>query len=193
LTLSECRLSRSRQNVKWIEELIGRRQSLSADAVIAVSSSGFTSGAVRKARRYSVMLRDLRKLTDADVAAWGRPVALTLYFYQYSDLELTLCFSPKSVSKIDAEFAQSELASHPAFRSIFNAAAAQIDTAGLLPSERFGEKIGFGVTLSLGEFRLCGETVDEVDLRGRVSLIAQPVSLQATLAYGRPECAPPGA
>ena len=26
LTIIECRLSRSRQNVKWIEELIGRRQ-----------------------------------------------------------------------------------------------------------------------------------------------------------------------
>ena len=28
LTLIECRLSRRRQNVKWVEELVGRRQSL---------------------------------------------------------------------------------------------------------------------------------------------------------------------
>jgi len=33
LTIIECRLSRNRQNVKWIEELIGRRQSLGAQDV----------------------------------------------------------------------------------------------------------------------------------------------------------------
>src|SRR5580693_4741740 len=93
LTIIECRLSQTRQNVKWIEELIGRRQSLGADAVIAVSSSGFTEGALRKAKPYGVLLRDLRELNEDDVAAWGRQVGLTLYFYQYSDLELTLCFA----------------------------------------------------------------------------------------------------
>lgn len=44
----ECRLHKSKQNVKWIEELIGRRISLEADSVVAVSSSGFTSGAIKK-------------------------------------------------------------------------------------------------------------------------------------------------
>jgi len=46
LTLVECRHHRSRQNVKWIEEMMGRRVSLEADCAIAVSSSGFTSGAL---------------------------------------------------------------------------------------------------------------------------------------------------
>src|SRR5206468_1211682 len=49
LTLVECRIHRERQDVKWIEELIGRRVSLHADAVIAVSFSGFTKGAILKA------------------------------------------------------------------------------------------------------------------------------------------------
>src|SRR5260221_12912264 len=52
LTIVECRLSRRRQNVKWIEELIGRRQSLGAQAIIAVASAGFTSGAQEQAARY---------------------------------------------------------------------------------------------------------------------------------------------
>ena len=55
LTIIECRLRQSRQNVQWIEELIGRRQSLQANEVIAVSSSGFTSGAVAKANSHDII------------------------------------------------------------------------------------------------------------------------------------------
>src|SRR5437764_13291010 len=49
LGMVECRLHKSRQDVKWIEEIIGRRASLRANAAIAVSASGFTDGARAKA------------------------------------------------------------------------------------------------------------------------------------------------
>ena len=75
LTLIECRLHKLRQNVKWIEELIGRQQSLSADAVIAVSSSGFTKGALNKAKRYRIIAHDLRNLNESEIRSWGRSVA----------------------------------------------------------------------------------------------------------------------
>src|SRR3990167_4837804 len=52
LTIIECRIHAKKQDVKWIEELIGRRMSLKADAVIAVSASGFTEGAIKKAKAY---------------------------------------------------------------------------------------------------------------------------------------------
>jgi len=42
----ECRIHRTKQGVKWIEELQGRKDSLCADSVIAVSASGFTKGAI---------------------------------------------------------------------------------------------------------------------------------------------------
>jgi hypothetical protein len=57
LTLVECRQHNSRQNVKWIEELMGRRLSLGAQSVIAVSSSGFTAGAVNKAKKHGIIHR----------------------------------------------------------------------------------------------------------------------------------------
>ena len=47
LTIIECRIHNRKQDVNWIEELMGRRVSLKADAVIAVSASGFTDGAIR--------------------------------------------------------------------------------------------------------------------------------------------------
>ena len=64
LTLVECRLRKAPQDVQWIECLIGRRISLGAQSVIAVSSSGFTTGALAKARRYGIITRDLQRLTD---------------------------------------------------------------------------------------------------------------------------------
>ena len=68
LTLVECRHHRSRQNVKWIEEeRLGRRVSLKADSAIAVSSSGFTSGALTKAKKHGIVTRDLRKLTEQEI------------------------------------------------------------------------------------------------------------------------------
>src|SRR5580700_5888368 len=66
LTIIECRLSRRRQDVKWIEELIGRRQSLGAQEIIGVASAGFTQGAQKKAVRYGVRLRDLKQLSDEE-------------------------------------------------------------------------------------------------------------------------------
>src|SRR5258708_18015877 len=50
LTLVEWRLHKAPQDVQWIECLIGRRLSLCAQSVIAVSSSGFTTRALSKSQ-----------------------------------------------------------------------------------------------------------------------------------------------
>ena len=81
LTHIECRLRRAPQDVTWIEELMGRRQSLEADAIVAVSASGFTVGARAKARRHGVIVRDFHELTDAEVQDWGQSIRLTVYYY----------------------------------------------------------------------------------------------------------------
>ncbi|MCU0613551.1 MAG: restriction endonuclease [Desulfobacterales bacterium] len=90
ITYIECRTHRSKQDVCWIEELIGRRQSLKADAMIAVSACGFTSGAVKKAEKHGIILRDLISLSDDEIKAWGKSTKLWLTFYQYSDTLISL-------------------------------------------------------------------------------------------------------
>jgi hypothetical protein len=65
LTLIECRIHKDPQDVTWIEELMGRRTSLKADAVIAVSASGFTTTAREKAAAHGIHLRDLAALSRA--------------------------------------------------------------------------------------------------------------------------------
>lgn len=67
LTLIECRIHKKVQDVKWIEELIGRRLSLRADVVIAVSNSGFTIGAKQKAKQFGIILRDLQSLSEREI------------------------------------------------------------------------------------------------------------------------------
>jgi hypothetical protein len=187
LTFVECRDHQSRQDVQWIEELIGRRASLKADAIIAVSSSGFTAGALSKAKNYGIIARDVRALTNREIQDWGKQVELTLYFYQYSDLELSLCFERESVAKLDVEVVRLEITSYPGLQSLFNAAAQQLGTLDLMNGENTGRKVYFDLRLELAGFQLSGEPVLEVDFRGNAALASREISSPAVLAYGDPK------
>lgn len=92
LTLVECREHKSPQDVKWIEELIGRRISLGADSVIAVSSSGFYEPAITKAQRHGVITRELRALSEQEIQGWGRRTEVTIYYYQFSEVAIEIRF-----------------------------------------------------------------------------------------------------
>ena len=82
LTHVECRLHADPQDVGWIEELIGRRLSLRADAMIAVSASGFTEGAILKANAQGIILRN-------QVQRWGKVTDARLVYYEFEDTVVT--------------------------------------------------------------------------------------------------------
>jgi hypothetical protein len=98
LTIVECRYHKSKQDVKWIEELIGRRVSLNADAVVAVSSSGFTEGAILKARKYGVITRDILTLTEEEIKRWGKLSKIAVNYIKFEAPELTIKLGSKSVN-----------------------------------------------------------------------------------------------
>lgn len=98
LTIIECRMHKAPQDVKWIEELIGRRMSLNANAVIGVSSSGFTKGAIAKAIKYGIFLKDLVSLTDDEIEKWGRASKLQLNYLYFE--KLNIVFYCDSIGKI---------------------------------------------------------------------------------------------
>ena len=85
-TLIECRIHKKRQDVKWIEELIGRRKSLCADAIIAVSASGFTRGAILKAKSHGVILRDIQSLTVQEISNWGKKTKVSITLFKYEQV-----------------------------------------------------------------------------------------------------------
>lgn len=122
---------------------------------------------MKKAERFGVILRDLRALTDSEVLNWGRSVALTLLFYQYSDLELSLLFDRTSIPRLAEDRLKEELKSYPGIQSLFNAAAEQLDALNLLCDERVGHSVRFSLWLQLENFCLCGESVVEIGFAGR--------------------------
>ena len=185
LTLIECRLRKTPQDVQWIEGLIGRRLSLGAQSVIAVSSSGFTAGALAKARKYGIIARELQRLTDKEVESWGQQIELTLYYYQYSDLEVSLGFSPERISTINDDALKAELRSHPIVRSLFNAAAKHLTDKNLLSGPLHGQKVNFGVDIML-DVPLGGGRVERAAVEGRAELVAIKADASIVHAYGEP-------
>lgn len=189
LTLVECRLRKAPQDVQWIECLIGRRISLGAQSVIAVSSSGFTSGALAKARQYGIITRDLQRLTNKEVESWGQRIELTLYYYQYSDLEVCLGFSPERIPTIKFEELKAELRWHPCVQSLFNAAAKKLTDANLMSGPLQGQKVNFGVVIEFDDVCLGGAQLERAALEGLAELVAIKADAPLVHAYGEPNTA----
>jgi Restriction endonuclease len=190
LTLIECRLRRIPQDVTWVEELIGRRESMGAQAIIGVSSAGFTEGAKRKADHFGVVLHDLRRLTDEDISGWGRQVSLKLYYYQYFEVTLGLGFSRESIPKLEPNKVAQELRSHHLdmllVQSAFNASATWLGEHKLLASND-AQKYQFGVRLQPeATVHICGEQVLEISLEGQACLANQSISSHMVFKYGQP-------
>jgi hypothetical protein len=96
----ECRSHVEPQSTKWIEELIGRKISLNADQMIAVSESGFTEGAILKANRFGIILRSISELTDFEIMGWGKQTEIELHYYQLVNVQVALGFhEPDKVSQ----------------------------------------------------------------------------------------------
>jgi hypothetical protein len=62
----ECRDYAKPQDKTWIDELIGKYRDLKVDKVVAVSSSGFTKGALRKAEEVGIRALSVRQALQAD-------------------------------------------------------------------------------------------------------------------------------
>lgn len=90
LTLIECRHRNKPQDKRWIEELFGRRFGIKADAVVAVSSSGFSRGAIEKAKQLGVVLRSFSEVTEDDVVLWPSLVTIDLVFVEFKSLTLNV-------------------------------------------------------------------------------------------------------
>lgn len=84
----ECRAHAEPQDVTWVEELIGRRISLEADGIIAISCSGFTEPAQKKANRFGIFLRTLQDLSDAEIDQWAKPVSVVANYVEIAEASI---------------------------------------------------------------------------------------------------------
>lgn len=131
ITLIECRLHKSPQDVKWIEELIGRQVSLRADAIIAVSSSGFTKGAIAKAKRFGINLRKVDELSSNEMSAWYKPIKLSLFYWRFINFKLDLFFASHDLERLNTLTIMNELKKHPGLHSLLTAHFDIQDNSGL--------------------------------------------------------------
>ncbi|MEN8136497.1 MAG: restriction endonuclease [Thermodesulfobacteriota bacterium] len=110
VTHVECRKRGSKQDVMWIEELVGRKDSLGADKMIAVSASGFTGPAILKAKAKGIFLRDLQTVTEEEIQSWGNKSTIRLGLYRYLNPKLELFFDQTLMGKIDSSEQENILA-----------------------------------------------------------------------------------
>jgi hypothetical protein len=179
---AECRIHQSPQDVQWIEELIGRRVSLGADALIAVSSSGFTQGAVRKAAAFNIHLRTLSALTDDEVRLWANTAKAWLVYYEFTNCRLLVEMSsdeptaPASITKIDGtRIVPAE------WRALFQPLMMSFDDEAELDhvAKIFEVEVGAPILVN-------GEKPTKLTLTATVKRIKEPVPLNAMLRYAEP-------
>lgn len=187
INMIECRIHEKPQDVKWIEELIGRRISLGANSIIAVSASGFTSGAKKKANKYGVILNDMNTLSEEEITSWKRFVELSVFYYRYEDFELSFFFDYKDIDKIDHDTIQEELQHYIGFNVLFKMQLELLDAQNLLLKENRDKPVNFKVNFGLEGFTLCNCKVKEVEAKGIAYLEEIKLNVPEVLAYGHPE------
>lgn len=176
----ECRMHDAPQDVTWIEELIGRRLSLRADAMIAVSLSGFTVGAIRKAAQFNIHIRALQTLTDDEIRLWGNMARPVLVFYEFTGSRLYFTSpspyvsTPVSVTAEDAKPIE--------WRGMFEPLMASFDSDPDLDSV---SKI-FDVEI-FAPLLVNGVKPLKIELNSTVRRLSYPMPLDAVLRYAAPD------
>jgi Restriction endonuclease len=79
LVIIECRDRQDPQDVRWVEELTGKREDVGADKAIAVSPTGFSAAAQNMARAKGIDLRTFADITASEVFRWLHLNTMTAY------------------------------------------------------------------------------------------------------------------
>ena len=84
-----------------LKSLSGEELSSNADAVLAVSSSGFTEGAILKAKKYGIVTRDFISLTEEEIRRWGNVSEIVLNYVKFINPKLILRLKYKSKNVVN--------------------------------------------------------------------------------------------
>lgn len=77
LVMFECRDRASTNDVRWIDEIAGKRDDIGADVAVAVAAGGgFSEGARKAAAARRIDLRTVQDITVEDVVSWCRLTSL---------------------------------------------------------------------------------------------------------------------
>lgn len=75
----ECRRRSAKQDTRWIEQIARKRDDIGASATIAVSSSGFSKPAIKKARYHEIETRLLHEISERAIFEWAKQIDIVLF------------------------------------------------------------------------------------------------------------------
>ena len=83
LVMFECRDRSKTNDVRWIDEIAGKRDDIGADVAVAVAAGGgFTEGAKTAAAARRIDLRTVEDITVEDVVSWCRLTSLRVELFE---------------------------------------------------------------------------------------------------------------
>jgi hypothetical protein len=91
----ECRDRDGREDVQWIDALVGKRGDTGVSKVIGVSSSGFSGTAKKYAAATGIELREMLSISADDVFEW---LEVREFTYEYRDI-----LAPRLALSIDSK------------------------------------------------------------------------------------------
>jgi hypothetical protein len=80
----ECRDRKGVEDVLWIEQLVTKQRDIKADKCIAVSSSGFSSAAMKKGQHYGIEIRLVQDVKEQDILAWFDNLYLEVEYHTFT-------------------------------------------------------------------------------------------------------------
>ena len=161
----ECRSHKDPQGTKWVEELFGRKVSLQATAMIGASDSGFSEGAIKKAKKLGIFLCNLGELSKEEIQSWGNKTKIICYYYTFSNLEL--CYFLESIKGLEQEKVERDIFSKPHFNDfIFNQIKYEFNK-----NKDFNFPYGFRFLFNGENAELLGRKIIGISLRGDVNKV----------------------
>lgn len=95
--LIQCRDRQGTAPADWIEQLVGRRGRFGFNKVTAVSTSGFSPGAISYANKEGIELREVKSLSAEEFSRWLVAGSMPLRRPQAKLLQVNLIFSPEDL------------------------------------------------------------------------------------------------
>lgn len=92
--IAECRDRKDTEDVRWIEQIATKRNEVGADKAIAVSSFGFTDGAIKMAKKLGIRLMILDEVDPQELRDWMQLEVMRSLTYWWNPLKTEFSIPP---------------------------------------------------------------------------------------------------
>lgn len=98
----ECRDRTAQQSVEWIEQLISKKESIGADALIAITSSRFSKPARIKALKHGIILAEMSQRLPEELSELAKSFFIKLEYLAPEILSIDLQLPSFLIEDLDA-------------------------------------------------------------------------------------------